>query len=138
LSYDEKKRLIADADAKKYPTQKLLAAAYGVSKAAVSAILKKQREKIEKAATDGDLEMGRKRTKRFKCENVDNALVEWLYYADGKLTLSVATLLEQARRLAKQLGEKEEIDRNWVGISGSAWRSFWLCRFFDSRSDTAS
>ena len=117
LSYDENKRLIADADAKKYPTKKLLAAAYGVSKAAVSAILKKQREKIEKAATDGDLEMGRK---RFKCENVDNALVEWLYYADGKLTLSVATLLEQAQRLAKQLGEKEEIDRNWVGISGSA------------------
>lgn len=117
LSYDEKRRLIADADAKKYPMRKSLAAAYGVSKTAVSAILKKQREKVEKAATDGELEMGRKRTKRFKCEKVDDALVEWLHYVDGKLTLSVATLLEQARRLAKQLGEKEEdIDENWVGF----------------------
>jgi len=139
LSYDEKRRLIADADAKKYPMQKSLAAAYGVSKAAVSAILKKQREKVEKTVTDGELEVGRKRTKRFKCEEVDDALVEWLHYADGKLTLSVATLLEQARRLAKQFGEnEEEIDRNWVGLWGPAWRPFWLCRFFDSRSDTAS
>ena len=90
-----KKRLLADANAKKYPTQKMLAAAYGVSSAAVCTILKKQREKM---ATEGDV--SRKRTKRFKCESVDSALVEWLHYVDGKLTLSVTVLLEQARRLA--------------------------------------
>ena len=40
-----------------------------------------------------------------------NALMEWLHYADGKLTLSVAILLEQARRLAKKLDKDEkEID----------------------------
>ena len=109
-----KKRLLADANAKKYPTQKMLAAAYGVSSAAVCTILKKQREKM---ATEGDVDMSRKRTKRFKCESVDSALVEWLHYVDGKLTLSVTVLLEQARRLAKQLGEnEEEIDENWVNF----------------------
>ena len=119
LSYDEKKRLLADADAKKYATQRALAAAYGISEVAASEILGKQREKIEKAVMEGDLETSRKRTKRFRCENVDSALVEWLHYVDGKLTLSVATLLEQAQRLAKQLGEREEeIDRNWA---------FWGC-----------
>lgn len=139
MSYDEKKRLIADADAKKYPTQKALAAAYGVSEVAASGILKKQRERIEKLMIEGDLEISRKRIKRFKCESVDSALVEWLHYADGKLTLSVATLLEQARRLAKQLDEnEEEIDENWVGFWRFAWRPFWLCRSFDSRSDTVS
>jgi len=117
LSYDEKRRLIADA--KKYRTQKALAAAYGVSKVVVSTILKKQRKKIEKMATEGDLAMSRKRTKRFKCENVDKALAEWLHYVDGKLTLCVGMLLEQARLLARQLGENEqEVDENWV----SFWR----------------
>ena len=91
-----KKRLIAGANAVKYPAQKMLAAAYGVSSAAVCAILEKQREKIEKMATEGDV--SRKRT---KCGSVDSALVEWLHYVDGKLTLSGTVLLERARRLAK-------------------------------------
>lgn len=121
LSYDEKRRLIADADKKKYPTQKALAATYGVSKVTVSTILKKQRREIEEMVTEGDLGLNRKRTKRFKCEDVDTALVEWLHYVDGKLTLSVSTLLEQARRLARELGGNEqEIDENWVHFWGLA------------------
>jgi hypothetical protein len=117
LSYDDKKRLITDADAKKYPTQKALAAAYGISEVATSEILRKQREKVEEMATEGDLDMSRKRAKRFKHEDVDNALLEWLHYVDGKLPLTVAMLLEQAQRLAEQLGEKVEvIDTNWVGF----------------------
>lgn len=115
LSYNEKRCLIADADAKKYQTQKALATAYGVSEVTVSTILRKQRREIEKTLMEGDLGLNRKRIKRFKCKDVDSALVEWLHYADGKLTLSVSTLLEQARRLARQFGENEqEIDENWV------------------------
>ena len=76
LSYDKKRRLIANADAKKYMTQKSLAAAYGISEVVASEIPKGQCEKVEKVTTEGELEMNRKRTKHLKCENVDNALIE--------------------------------------------------------------
>ena len=61
--------------------QKALAAAYGISEIAASETLKKQCKKIEKSATEDDLEMS---GKRIKCENVDNALIEWPHHSDGK------------------------------------------------------
>ena len=96
-------------------------AAYGISEVAASEILEGQCEKVEAMMIGGELEMSRKRARRFECENVDGALVEWLRCVDGKLMLSVAILLEQVRRrLAKEFGEKEEeMDRNWVSLWAS-------------------
>lgn len=116
LTLETKLKLLRDVDNMgKTQTKKEIADKYGIPANTLSTILK-NREKLEKMASTSSVNMGKKRMRLSKVEDIDEGLLTWFKQSRSLgAPISGPILMEKAEELAKELGISFVPCSGWLG-----------------------